>query len=102
MKPERRTIFHDLIDLPVESRGKQREPFSDLTVFADAVNLTGAGAETTGATAERAIFEVISNPVIYKTLTTELRGAFPSSDAMSLTSLEALLYLSGVIKEALS
>ena len=97
----RRTIFHDLIDPLVEAEGKQREPLSDLTVFADAVNLTGAGAETTGATAERAIFEVISNPVIYKTLTWELREAFPDPGAMSLTSLETLPYLSGVVKEAL-
>jgi cytochrome P450 len=101
VKPERRTIFHDLLDPPVESVGKQREPLSDESVFADAVVLTGAGVETTGSTAERAIFEVISNPVIYKTLMTELREAFPTPDTMTLTGLELLPYLTAVIKEAL-
>ena len=72
-----------------------------MTVFADAVNFTGAGAETTGATAERVMFEVISNSIIYQTLTRELRDAFPDIDAMKLTSLQALPCLSGIIKEAL-
>jgi cytochrome P450 len=101
VKPERRTIFHDLIDPPLESTGKKRQKLSDEAVFADAVVLTGAGVETTGATAERAIYEVISNPVIYKTLVKELRDTFPDAENMTLMALEALPYLSAVIKESL-
>jgi cytochrome P450 len=70
-------------------------------VFADAVNVTGAGTETTGATKERALFEVLSNPVIYKTLTKELREAFLNPSDMQMTALEKLPYLTGTIKEAL-
>ena len=80
---------------------KQREPLSDLTVFADAVNVTGAGAETTGSTAARAIFEVIRNPTIYKRLSKELRDAFPDSNSMNIPALEKLPLLNGVIKETL-
>lgn len=105
--PPRRTIFHDLMDPPpFEDEGdnkKQRPRLSDEIVFADAVNVTGAGAETTGSTVGRAIFEIISNPVVYATLSQELREALPSSDpeTFSLVALEKLPYLSAVIKEAI-
>lgn len=101
IKPERRTIFHDLLDPPAESVGKKRAQLSDEEVFADAVILTGAGVETTGSTAERTIYEVISNPVVYKTLRKELHEAFSDSDSMTLAALESLPYLTAVIKEAL-
>lgn len=69
-------------------------------MFADAVNITGGGAETTGAIIARAIFEVIDNPAIYK-LTVELREAFSDPESMSVKTLENLPYLTAVIKEAL-
>ncbi|KAK3386528.1 cytochrome P450 [Podospora didyma] len=108
-KPPRRTIFHELIDPPSsesddEGDGKKERPkLSDNIIFADAVNVTGAGAETTGSTIGRAIFEVISNPEIYSTLTRELEEALPDPDpnTFSLVALEKLPYLNGVIKEAL-
>ena len=74
---------------------------SDAAVFADAVNVTGAGTETTGATQERAIYEVLRHAAAYKALAQELRMAFPSPEAMRLTELEKLPILTGVIKEAL-
>lgn len=81
---------------------KHRQVLSDETVFADAVNVTGAGAETTGSTAARAIFEVLSIPVIYRRLSKELRDAFPDGiDSMTIPALEKLPLLTGVIKEAL-
>ncbi|KAK3388048.1 cytochrome P450 [Podospora didyma] len=103
IKPPRRTIIHDLIDPPAGTfdHGKMRVQLSDAAVFADAVNVTGAGTETTGATKERAMFEVMSNPLAYQTLTKELRDAFPDGKDMCLTRLEKLPYLTGVIKEAL-
>ncbi|KAK3314872.1 cytochrome P450 [Apodospora peruviana] len=104
VKPSRRTIFHDLMEPPPlnETDGKKfRQVLSDETVFADAVNVTGAGAETTGSTAARAIFEVLCNPAIYGRLTKELRDAFPNPDTMTLPALEQLPLLNGVIKEAL-
>ncbi|RFU80096.1 cytochrome p450 [Trichoderma arundinaceum] len=104
IRPPRRTIIHDLIDPPAEvfSGSKQGEPLSDAAVFADAVNVTGAGTETTGATKERAMFEVMSNPAVYKALTKELRDTFPDPKDMRLPALEKLPYLTGTIKEALS
>jgi len=101
LKPPRRTIIHDLIDPPVEATGKERPRLSDMAVFADAVNVTGAGTETTGATAQRAIFEVLSDPEIYATLRKELLNAFPNRDDMNYAALEKLPYLSGVVKEGL-
>ncbi|KAH8887801.1 cytochrome P450 [Thozetella sp. PMI_491] len=101
IKPPRRTIFHELID-PLSERGNSKfESPSNATVFADAVILTGAGADTVGGPTERAIFEVINNPDVYRTLTAELREAFPKYDDMNITALEKLPYLNGVIKESL-
>ena len=103
IKPERRTIFHALVEPPqeAEASGKRHEPLSENIVFAEAVVLTGAGTETTGATTERAIFEVISNPVVCKALTEELCEAFPDPSSMRLTELEKLKCLSGVVKEGM-
>jgi len=102
VKPERRTIFHALIEPPEEkASGKRHEPLSDDLVFAEAVVLTGAGTETTGATTERAIFEVLSHAGVYEKLTKELREAFPDPRSMRLTELEKLTCLSGVVKEAM-
>lgn len=103
IKPKRRTIFHALMDpeTEAEATGRHQEPLSDDLVFAEAVVLTGAGTETTGATTERAIFEVLSNPTVYKALTMELREAFPNPSAMRLTELEKLPCLSGVVKEGM-
>lgn len=74
---------------------------SDAAVFADAVNVTGAGTETTGATKERAIYEVLRHPDVYAALAHELGMAFPNPRTMQLTELEKLPILTGVIKEAL-
>lgn len=109
VKPERRTIFHELIDpLPlagddVEGKGSKFRPkkLSDIVVFSDAVNVTGAGADTTGSTIGRAIFEVVSCGEIYGKLRKELRDAFPDKEDINLRALEKLPYLTGVIKEAL-
>ena len=70
-------------------------------MFADAVNVTGAGTETTGATKERAMYEVLSHPAVYAALAEELRAAFPDPGEMRLSVLEKLPILTGVIKEAL-
>ncbi|KAK0653179.1 cytochrome P450 [Cercophora newfieldiana] len=105
IKPARRTIFHELMDpAPLDAPefgSKTREPLSDLSIFADAVNVTGAGAETTGSTAGRGIFEVLSNPEVHLKLSGELVNAFPNPEDIDLLSLEKLPYLRGVIKEAL-
>lgn len=108
VQPSRRTIFHELMDPaegtePDEINKKERPALSDEIVFADAVNLTGAGAETTGATVCRALFEVVSSQEVYKRLREELIEAIPvfEMDRISLVELEKLPYLTGVVKEAL-
>ena len=95
--------MHELIDPPADTFVdiKRRIELSDAAVLADAVNVTGAGTETTGATKERALYEVISNPVIYETITRELRNRFPDPAGMRVASLEKMPYLAGIIKEAL-
>ena len=100
-RTKRRTIMHELID-PLPGLGGERvQPLGDAAVFADAVNVTGAGTETTGATKERAVYEVLSHREVYAALADELRGAFPDPREMRLTALERLPILTGVIKEAL-
>ncbi|KAK0741793.1 cytochrome P450 [Apiosordaria backusii] len=111
IKPPRRTIFHELIDPePVtvtEEAAKGSPPHQklpDAVVFADAVNVTGAGVETTGATICRALYEVLDSPEIYQRLRDELKEALPDPcdvQAMSLVELEKLPYLTGVLKETL-
>ncbi|KAH8881114.1 cytochrome P450 [Thozetella sp. PMI_491] len=102
IKPERRTIFHDLLEAPAGSEDGYEKQLSDQMVFSEAVILTGAGTETTGSTAERAVFEVLSDPVAYKKLTTELREAFPDPSLMTISGLEKLPYLTGVLLTGVS
>ncbi|KAK0670034.1 putative cytochrome P450 E-class, group I [Cercophora samala] len=107
IKPARRTIFHELLDPePVETEKNlaPRQKLPDAVVFADAVNVTGAGVETTGATICRALYEVLDSPEIAQKLREELKTALPDPfdvQAMSLIELEKLPYLTGVIKETL-
>ncbi|KAI9147447.1 Cytochrome P478 monooxygenase [Paramyrothecium foliicola] len=103
IKPTRRTVFHELIDIGSSrsSSDKLQDSLSDEVVFADALQLTGAAAETAGATIERGVYEVLSNAGVYKKLTQELRDAFPSLEAMNMAALEKLPYLGGVVREAL-
>ncbi|KAJ4409188.1 hypothetical protein N0V85_004122 [Neurospora sp. IMI 360204] len=77
IKPDRRTIFHELIDL---------QPLTD-------ENVKGRKSS-----AKRAIFD---SPEIYGKLRKELRDAFPDVESINLGALEKLPYLTGVIKEAL-
>lgn len=108
IKPDRRTIFHEMIDPELDPladedvKGRKfRTQLSDVIVFSDAVNVTGAGADTTGSTIGRAIFEVVNSPEIYGKLRKELRDAFPDVESINLRALEKLPYLTGVVKEAL-
>lgn len=107
VKPERRTIFHDLMDPQLlsgdEDEGVKAKKFgpkrlSDVMVFSDAVNVTGAGADTTGSTIGRAIFEVVSSPKIYGKLRKELRDAFSDAMDINLRALEKLPYLTGSLR----
>lgn len=106
IKPERRTIFHQLIDPQLlddddDVKGKRfRTQLSDVIVFSGAVNVTGAGADTTGSTIGRAIFEVVNSPEIYGKLRKESRDAFADVEGINLRALK-LPFLTGVIKEAL-
>ncbi|KAJ6786773.1 hypothetical protein PWT90_10764 [Aphanocladium album] len=102
IKPPQKTIFHELMEAETSRvNGEPRQGLTDVEVFADAVNIVGAAAETTGATAERGIFEVINNRQVYEALTKELRGAFESPADMNFAALEKLPYLTAVVKEAL-
>ncbi|KAK0619599.1 cytochrome P450, partial [Immersiella caudata] len=94
--PPRRTIIHHLME--PQEKGLRLD---DAAVFADAVNVTGAGTETTGATQERAMYEVLRHPDVHASLVKELREAFPNPADMRWTLLEQLPVLNGVIKEAL-
>lgn len=60
-----------------------------------------AGTETTATVLSGFTFLVLKNPDVLKKLTEEIRGAFSSSDEMSMEHLAALPYLNACLKETL-
>jgi len=93
IKPQRRTIFHDLLDSDVN--------MSDMALAGEALGFCNAAAETAGSAMEMAVYQVCANPEIYKTLRNELCEAFPDPDDITYPALEKLPYLTGVVKEGL-
>jgi cytochrome P450 len=103
----RKTIFHQLLD-PAATPGHVVPSVEDLTD--EAFTTLTAAADTTGHAMAILTYYVVSSPSIYRTLTTELKTAFPSHDHnyeqvknlnYRYTTLEKLPYLTGVIKEGL-
>ncbi|TAQ87316.1 hypothetical protein B7494_g4362 [Chlorociboria aeruginascens] len=93
------TIFHDL--LTADEKLGYYPPRPD-QLKDEAYSILAAAADTTGNAMTVAAYRVISDPVIYRKLTDELKGAFPDPNAkLDYLSLEKLPYLTGVIKEAI-
>ena len=101
--PTRRTILHGLLDVTGEDAAKLAldQDRLEKAAVADALNLIGAAVETTGATAEKAMYEILRSAEIYQQLTAELRGSFAREEDMSVAALERLPFLTAVVKEAL-
>lgn len=93
----RQTIFHEILasDLPPEEKMVHR-------LMQEGQVIIGAGTETTAWTLSVITYYVLANPEINKRLKAELRGLVEQYGAIpSLTRLEQLPYLSGVISEGL-
>lgn len=87
----RRTIFHQLLD-PNVTEGHVVPSIDDLKD--EAYIIVAAAADTTGNAMTIAAYNVISNDDIYRTLTAELKQAFPDPDLrLDFTLLEKLPYL---------
>ena len=100
IKPQRRTIFHELID--PSTRDDEERPIQATleSLSGEALSFCTAAADTTGNALETSAYYVVTNPLIYATLTKELREAFPDPNAETdYTTLEKLPYLTAVIKE---
>jgi cytochrome P450 len=103
----RKTIFHQLLD-PAATPGHVVPSVEDLTD--EAFTILTAAADTTGHAMAILTYYVVSNPSIYRTLTTELKNAYPSHNHnheqvknlnYRYATLEKLPYLTAVIKEGL-
>ncbi|RDW56886.1 hypothetical protein BP5796_12953 [Coleophoma crateriformis] len=68
----------------------------------EAYAILNAASDTTGNAMTVTAYNVLSNPEIYRTLTEELKTAFPNKDQpLEFSKLEKLPYLTGAIKEGL-
>ncbi|KAI1140807.1 cytochrome P450 [Hypoxylon sp. FL0543] len=93
------TIFHTILDSKLPPHEKSVERLSD-----DAQVVVMAGTITTAATLELITFWLLSQPETLQKLKEELRTVMPSVDDVGkvpLATLEALPYLTAVIKEGL-
>jgi cytochrome P450 len=60
----------------------------------EAYSILNAASDTTGNTLTVAAYNVVTNPDIYRTLTAELKAAFPNADEkLEFLKLEKLPYL---------
>jgi cytochrome P450 len=99
IKPNRRTIFHELLDQTSTEEETPSPPSVD-RLNGEALSFCTAAADTTGNAMEMAAYHVVTNPDIYEKLKKELRDAFPDpSTDLDYTTLEKLPYLTGVVKE---
>jgi len=99
IKPQRRTIFHELLDPSTIDEEKPILPTAEY-LSGEALSFCTAAADTTGNALETAAFYVVSNPHIYRALTKELQEAFPNPEAeLDFLTLEKLPYLTGVVRE---
>jgi cytochrome P450 len=99
IKPNRRTIFHELLD-PSSTDDETSSPPSFERLYGEALSFCTAAADTTGNAMEMAAYHVVTNPDIYRELKKELRDAFPDPSVdLDYTTLEKLPYLTGVVKE---
>lgn len=92
MKPDSKpTIFQRLLTPEIVPGYIVPPPFE---LRDEAISVLGAAADTTGNTMTVATYNAITNPEIYRKLTTELKYAFPDPNAeLDFISLEKLPYL---------
>lgn len=100
VKPNRKTIFHGLID--ASDRGELKGiRMSRQYLVDEAFSILGAAAETVANSLTVGAYHILSNPHIYSKLTRELGDKFQDKSDMTYTELNQLPYLTAVIKEAL-
>ena len=98
-KSQRKTIFHQLLNANA-AEGHVVPNVEDLTD--EAFTILTAAADTSGHAMAIITYYVVSNPDVYRTLTAELKNAFPDDTTnLEYLELEKLPYLTAVIKEGL-
>lgn len=91
------TVFHSLLNSELPNSEKSSERLAE-----EAVLLVGAGTHTTSWALSVATFHLLSQPNTLRKLKEELEAAIPDPTVlMPLSALEALPYLTAVIKEGL-
>jgi len=94
---EHRTIFHEILDSKLPPQEINADRLSN-----EAFAIVAAGTLTTAWTMAVAVYYILENPSILKNLRNELRTAIPDqSTPPTLTVLEQLPYLKGIVQEAL-
>ncbi|KAK3703653.1 hypothetical protein LTR37_014349 [Vermiconidia calcicola] len=97
--PHSTTIYHQLLD-PNNYRDKH-VPDPD-SLYEESQALMFGGPDTTGTTLMHGTFYILTMPEVYKKLKKELQQAWPNLEKPpTLDTLEALPYLTGVIKESM-
>jgi len=91
------TVFRELLGSKLPGEEKNIERLTE-----DAVTLVTAGSETVSWTLSVTTYHLLTDPRVLRNLKAELRTAIPDLTLRpSLTALENLPYLTGVIKEGL-
>jgi cytochrome P450 len=91
------TVFHSLLNSELPNSEKSSERLAE-----EAVLLVGAGTHTTSWALSVATFHLLSQPNTLRKLKAELESAIPNpTTSTPLPTLEALPYLTAVIKECL-
>ncbi|KAJ5890298.1 hypothetical protein N7504_011108 [Penicillium tannophilum] len=99
---------HDMLNHFLQMKAKDGSPASDGEVLIEAMNIVGAGADTTSIGMRACLYYVCSNPLIYRKLQAELDEYFldreakgiPASQGSPYNEIRQLPYLHAVISEA--
>ncbi|CDP07875.1 unnamed protein product [Coffea canephora] len=93
----------DLIDvlLRVQGSDELQFPITNNNIKAVIINIFAAGNETSSATVDWAMSEMIRNPGVMAKAQSEIRNAFRGKNSIEETDIQQLQYLKLVIKETL-
>ena len=91
----------DLIGLLLRETKHEDQPLTELEIAANAATLIAAGSETTSVLLSGLVYYLTKTPTVMKKLQEELRGAFQSSDEITIKTIAKLSYLHLVIEEGL-
>ncbi|KAK8000961.1 trichothecene c-15 hydroxylase [Apiospora marii] len=91
----------DFVDKMLHARGTKGGEMTFEEMASHSALLIIAGSETTATLLSGATYLLATHPAVLAKLTTEVRAAFPSEDAISIAGTSSLPYLLAVLDESL-